>query len=621
MCGTKTKFYDTRDKPYLFFFNLEDCFDYSSVFNGCPTPQVCVSKCPDSYMMINYLEFPDLSVEILKTKLICTNENVVKKIKTIQDIKEQVEKNRCASYYLDSVPVAGMCLPRVITDGWQALTNVSWSNETLKTDTMKSFSDEKAYQFFNVLLQTKGITIKIFADLQLSWWLILININYDSWFLVTAFSWHRYQTLSIIYHDEHQEIKLMMASTFRRPKTWLILGIVFAIVSVVFVLFVCFMYDRIRLAIALITEASKAVMRMTSALFFPIIPFILHLIVFTFWASISVHLASSGNPSCHYVNVPPGYKNDTSETPINNGTECYCGTLLTDSPEKYCQFVQYQQPDYLFCAHLFNLFVFFWAMAFISGFEDMVLAGAFASYYWAFRKPQDLPYFPVLGSILRTLRYHLGSIALGSLVLAFVKTIQAVLDYVEKKMKTMNNPLAECIMRCLKWIFWFLEKFVRFLNRNAYILVAIYGNGFCHSAREAFFLITKNILRVVVLNKLTAFLLFLGKIVVVFLSSLIAYAIFSGRFEFTQKLMARLYYPYFPVIVVGLGAFLICRSFFDVYQLSVDTMFLCFLEDCDKNDGSPQKPYFMSKKLKKILHKENKDFPAAGRTDEAIAYF
>lgn len=84
-------------------------------------------------------------------------------------------------------------------------------------------------------------------------------------------------------------------------------------------------------------------------------------------------------------------------------------------------------------------------------------------------------------------------------------------------------------MTCLKCCFWCLEKFIRFLNRNAYIMVsglgpitnppalpgregplfpvgalilpfyslqiAIYGTNFCTSAKNAFFLLMRNIIR------------------------------------------------------------------------------------------------------------------------------
>ena len=44
-------------------------------------------------------------------------------------------------------------------------------------------------------------------------------------------------------------------------------------------------------------------------------------------------------------------------------------------------------------------------------------------------------------------------------------------------------------------------------------------------------------------------------------------------------------------------------SFFGVYAMAVDTLFLCFLEDLERNDGSTQKRFYMSKSLKKILNK------------------
>ena len=39
--------------------------------------------------------------------------------------------------------------------------------------------------------------------------------------------------------------------------------------------------------------------------------------------------------------------------------------------------------------------------------------------------------------------------------------------------------------------------------------------------------------------------------------------------------------------------------------MAVDTLFLCFLEDLERNDGQ-DKPYYMSKSLKKILGKMEK---------------
>ena len=61
------------------------------------------------------------------------------------------------------------------------------------------------------------------------------------------------------------------------------------------------------------------------------------------------------------------------------------------------------------------------------------------------------------------------------------------------------------------------------------------------------------------------------------------------------------------MIIIIVGTYAISSTFFSVYSMAVDTIFLCFLEDLDKHDGSPDNPYFMNDDLMRILEiKENK---------------
>jgi hypothetical protein len=41
---------------------------------------------------------------------------------------------------------------------------------------------------------------------------------------------------------------------------------------------------------------------------------------------------------------------------------------------------------------------------------------------------------------------------------------------------------------------------LRFLNKNAYIGIAIYGKNFCKAAKDAFFLLLRNALRYILLT-------------------------------------------------------------------------------------------------------------------------
>ena len=54
------------------------------------------------------------------------------------------------------------------------------------------------------------------------------------------------------------------------------------------------------------------------------------------------------------------------------------------------------------------------------------------------------------------------------------------------------------------------------------------STSFCKSARDAFNLLMRNLVRVVVLDSVVDFLLFLGKIVIVLLTGAVSYLAFAG---------------------------------------------------------------------------------------------
>lgn len=73
-----------------------------------------------------------------------------------------------------------------------------------------------------------------------------------------------------------------------------------------------------------------------------------------------------------------------------------------------CIFYKYNDEG-LFQTNIFNLQVynflgFLWCINFVIALGQCVLAGAFASYYWAFKKPKDIPACAVTSSFIRTLR-------------------------------------------------------------------------------------------------------------------------------------------------------------------------------------------------------------------------
>ena len=63
---------------------------------------------------------------------------------------------------------------------------------------------------------------------------------------------------------------------------------------------------------------------------------------------------------------------------------------------------------------------------------------------------------------------------------------------------------------------------MRYVNYNAYTIIAIEGKSFCTSAQKAFSIIAENALRMATINSVGDFMLFLAKLIVSAITLLIA---------------------------------------------------------------------------------------------------
>jgi Plasma-membrane choline transporter len=68
-----------------------------------------------------------------------------------------------------------------------------------------------------------------------------------------------------------------------------------------------------------------------------------------------------------------------------------------------------------------------------------------------------------------------------------------------------------------------IEKLLQYLIRNAYIIVAKDGTPLVTSGRKAVELLARQIINVVILNKVGDFVLFVGKLFIVLISTFVGY--------------------------------------------------------------------------------------------------
>lgn len=623
-------------RPYLLYFDVIQCAASVNVvsagLNGlqCPTPQVCVEQCPTSFSIVDLTTLPAKAFNAN----FCVPATVLTSFSSVQEV---LDKELCPFFTIPTTPILGRCLPNIYAVQ-EAPDNFTIDGNTVN-DTINAIKNGTSGLVDS--LNHKDVVIQIFEDFASAWpWILLglviamvvsllflLLLRFTApvmvWLLIIGVLaagaygiWHSYWEYDNYKRRSASITEIGFTTDFnaylQTQETWLAVLIILSVVEAILLLTLIFLRTRIRIAIALIQESSKAISHMMSSLLYPLVTFVLLLVCVAYWGTTAIYLATAGNPLYRVVaNVSKGGCEGINGTE-NCDPQTFNSSNYLGCPSASCMFFKYNDEG-LFLRNLFNLQIynavaFLWCVNFVIALGQCTLAGAFSSYYWAFTKPDDIPTFPVTAGFIRSLRYHVGSLAFGALILTLIQIIRIILEYIDHKTREAQNPVARFIMCCLKCCFWCLEKFIKFLNRNAYIMIAIYGKNFCVSAKNAFKLLMRNVLRVVVLDKVTDLLLLFGKLLVVGGVGVLSFFFFSGRITVpgTNFQSETLNYYWMPIITVVFGSYLIAHGFFSVYNMCVDTLFLCFLEDLERHDGSLQKPYFMSKNLMKILNKSNK---------------
>ncbi|XP_005190311.2 choline transporter-like 2 [Musca domestica] len=398
---------------------------------------------------------------------------------------------------------------------------------------------------------------------------------------------------------------------------WMWVSVLTGAVFVIILLVVLVLRKRIAIAIALIKEASKAITSTISSIFFPLFPGFLYILVSILAGVVLLYLSSIGNnsfrvfmqldannplpvESCECDGPAMSYELNGKCLPDVFEAHCHISNTNRSCVETVCRFAEIEKTPMVQWFTYFCIFTYFWVVFFISAYGDMVLACTFSMWYWTFDKKNNLETMPVFKAMAKTTLYHLGTLAFGSLVLAVCRMIRYLLDFLEKRLKMYNNKLTQALLCCMKCFFWLLENFLRFLNRNAYITCAIHSTSFCASSQKAFGLITQNILRMYAIDKVSDFLFFLSKVLLTACTCFATHLVLT-----TYPQVFNVNYPWVPIFFIIILGYIMADVIFSTYSMAVDTLFFCFLEDSNENDGSAEKPYYMSKNLSKLLNEKN----------------
>jgi solute carrier family 44 (choline transporter-like protein), member 2/4/5 len=375
------------------------------------------------------------------------------------------------------------------------------------------------------------------------------------------------------------------------------LGYTFCALAIIALILVVSLRNAIATAVATIQIASVALRKNPCLLLTPIFSTAAILGLLAWWGFTAASLMSVQD-KVTVGSLTSALNSTAAATALGFANSTVNGTAFTG-------FTQNQVMQYL---QFYNLFGLLWSGQFIIYTSFLAIAGTVSSWYFSRNsaecKAEKIPYFdlesepaPCFGlcrcwccrshycySCFRTWRFHMGSVAFASLVVAIIAAIRLVVAYFQKKLeqtKADKNIVMRAVMCYVQYYLACIDCLVRMLGRNAFVFIAMKGYSFMPATGKALKFILANLIGAFgVLNVLTSILFLLGK----FLMAGVAAAVCWGYLESDYSAFD-VTSSWLPSAVCFVFAYVVGAVFLDVYDACIDTTLIVLLTDKAENGG------------------------------------
>ena len=146
----------------------------------------------------------------------------------------------------------------------------------------------------------------------------------------------------------------------------------------------------------------------------------------------------------------------------------------------------------------------------------------------------------------------------------------------------------------------------------------ISGQPFCTAAMSALATLVKNLASVAVVRGIGTAFLFFGKLFIAAMAGgLGALILLTQKDELGNPYRDELYSLSAPVTAIVLLAWLVAKVFMGVYNVAIDTIFLCYCVDRER--AGHNLPTFGSTSLQKLIHSNGKYGEGGPRRGVGIA--
>jgi len=251
---------------------------------------------------------------------------------------------------------------------------------------------------------------------------------------------------------------------------------------------------------------------------------------------------------------------------------------------------------------LFYMLMSFWILCFVNALYQFIVAYGVCEYYktpYDHDQEKDVGCCALWDGLFFGLLYHGGSLALGSLLIAVLMVIQQVIRYAQKKEKEAGgNTLVDCVLCCCLCAVGCCKEIVEFIDKNAYIDIALTSNNFCDAAKDALQVITEIGGAMAILNGATFVFATFGTIMITLGCGAFTYVVASSGTFSEQSSQFEVANPIGPMLVSCAIGLLVALSFMHVFDMTSDTLLYCYGYDLKTGQGTQTAPTA----LKELVH-------------------
>jgi len=339
-------------------------------------------------------------------------------------------------------------------------------------------------------------------------------------------------------------------------KATLALFVVCALLLVIYCVCICCMWSAIALGAAIMETASEFIGANKKVVFLPFFAYLAAFPIIVWWTVSAVYIYGLG-----VAEFKP---------------EAFVATVTASN-----------QSEYLF---LYEMFGMFWLVAWVIAIQIFIVGAVACMWYFsgqgsdAADGESENP-VGVWIAIKWAFRYHLGSLAMGAFLVAVITMIRVIFEYIVyqyEKTEMKDNIVFKCVTCYVRCILKCLDACIKFINKNAYIQVALHNRAFCTAAKESFFLMARNAARFNAVQWTGAILLFIGKLLICTSCAFLTVVLVKAQYPLNEQ-------PLIPAIIVGIFAYMIASVFLAVFDFSALTILHCFSLD-EEQGGSRNTP-------------------------------